>query len=283
MDRIGPIFDAYFENDLTAAEREALCAGLRESGALVDDFVRESYLHAQLLSIVRRKALHADVMASELPHEDDVAQAPYTRQVDDSRPDRGATRRVNHRLVLALAGCLFIAVTVIAWTYSRPQTVAQLTQTASNASWDGNGQWAPGTLLNEGQELRIRGGRIQVTMVSGARLVLEGPASLRFEGKNKVRLQSGRLGADVPPEATGFTVATALGEFVDLGTAFTLELDRQPSCKLFVFSGLVEVRPAGDAADNPPFQVPQTRAVSYDASTGEAELVEFSDEHRLSL
>jgi hypothetical protein len=284
MERIGSLFDAFVENDLTPGERDELCAGLRQSDELVDDFVRESFLHSQLFSIVREKSLHHRVMALPARSADDQLATPLTcRVVDESGSYDGMTRRINPRLVLTLAGSLVLAAMAIVWTGSRPRTVAQLTQTTVNVSWAQGASWIAGTLLQDGQELRIDKGRALVTMVSGARVILEGPGALRMEGENKVQLHSGRLGAIVPSEATGFIVSTSLGDFVDLGTEFTLELAPKSGCKLYVFSGLVEVRPTGHSANDPPFRVPQSDAVNYDAATGEAKHIPFSSEQRLSL
>ena len=284
MDRIARLFDGYVEDDLTSEERAELCACLREDDECVDDFVRESYLHCQLFSIVRQKALQDGVMAS--PAVDGQIVSPGSKALSNqaaaAAPRRHERRGIDFRVFLALAGCGLIAAALLFWQSRPPRTVAQLQATAQ-ARWDRGGNRTAGTLLHEGEELRIRQGRVLATMVSGARVVVEGPAVLRLTGENSVRLESGKLGASVPPEATGFAVNTAAGEVVDLGTEFTLDLSSPSTFNLYVFSGLVEVRPRGAAADNPPFQVPQTRAVSYDAATGDAKLVDFGPEHKLSL
>jgi hypothetical protein len=284
MDRIAQLFDGYFEEDLTPDDRAELCSCLREDDQCVDDFVRESYLHCQLFSIVRQKALQDDMMASPAVDGEDkltrstaLAHKPF-----DAARGRSERRGIDFRVFMALAGCVLAAAALLFWQSRPPRTVAQLQATAQ-ARWDRGGSRTAGALLHEGEELRIRQGRVLATMVSGARVVVEGPAVLRLTGENSVRLESGKLGAAVPPEATGFAVHTAAGEVVDLGTEFTLDLSSPSTFNLYVFSGLVEVRPRGAAADNPPFQVPQTRAVSYDAATGEAKLITFGPEHKLSL
>jgi hypothetical protein len=197
-------------------------------------------------------------------------------------PPMRRERGVDYWFFLALAGSLLAAAALLFWQSRPARAVAQLQATAA-ARWEAGLNRTAGALLHEGEVLRIRGGRVMATMVSGARLVVEGPAVLRFTGENSIRLESGKLGAAVPPEATGFAVHTAVGEVVDLGTEFTLDFSSPSTFNLYVFSGLVEVRPRGAAADNPPFQVPQTRAVSYDAATGEANLIAYGPEHKLSL
>jgi ferric-dicitrate binding protein FerR (iron transport regulator) len=281
MDRIGPLFDAYVEGDLSPLERETLCAGLRQSDALVDDFVRESFLHAELTSLLREKSLRHSVLSLPGCQADEPWMTSVPRPSPDAARGRFASRRLP-KVALALAVC-FVVLATLLWNYRRTQTVAQLTQTTPGAVWAAHQGLKQGTLLRYGEELRIDHGRALVTMVSGARIILEGPSTLRLEGDNAVRLERGRIGATVPPEATGFTVATTLGEFVDLGTDFSLDLTAPTRCELQVFSGLVEVRPARQARPNLPFKVPQTRAISYDATTGEAKRITYSDERKLSL
>ncbi|HEX6960682.1 MAG TPA: FecR domain-containing protein [Lacipirellula sp.] len=124
-------------------------------------------------------------------------------------------------------------------------------------------------------------GRALITLGSGARVVVEGPADLSIVDDNRLRLDKGRLGATVPTQAVGFTVDTPLGEFVDLGTEFTLDLTTATTCKLYVFTGLVEVRP--QRGGGRPFQVAQTQAVSYDSATDAAELIPIGDGEKLDL
>jgi hypothetical protein len=285
MDRIARLFDGYIEDDLSPEERAELCACLREDDESVDDFVRESYLHCQLFSIMRQKALQDDVMASPSVDGEELSPGskPHSRQAASAaNPRRHERRGIDFRMFLALAASVLAAAALLFWQSRPPRTVAQLQATAG-ARWDRGVNRTAGTLLHEGEELRIHKGRVLATMVSGARVVVEGPAVLRLTGENSVELESGKLGAAVPPQATGFAVHTAVGEVVDLGTEFTLDLASPSTFNLYVFAGLVEVRPRGTAADNPPFQVPQTRAVSYDAATGEAKLIDYGPEHKLSL
>ena len=119
--------------------------------------------------------------------------------------------------------------------------------------------------------------------MSGAKIIIEAPADLPLEGENRLWLQLVGACAAVPPEATGLSIDTPIGRVVDQGTEFTLDLTGGKGCRLYVFSGLVEVQPAGDAPANRPFQVPQSQRMSYDAASGAVKRIDLSEEHRLSL
>jgi ferric-dicitrate binding protein FerR (iron transport regulator) len=160
--------------------------------------------------------------------------------------------------------------------------VAQLTKASSTAAWR-SADDAPrvGALLQAGDTLRLRAGRIMATLVSGASLVLEGPGELRIDGPKALWLQSGRLGVDVPAQATGLVVTSPLARFVDLGTSFTIAMDPAVGCKLQVFAGMVEMTPgSGDAG---PVRVSIGSAVSYDAATETVGFLAYDEADRLEL
>src|SRR5687768_785744 len=111
MDRVARLFDGYVEGDLTPDERAELCACLREDDQCVDDFVRESYLHCQLFSIVRQKALQDDVMASPSVDGEDVltGSTALSHQPFNATRGRSERRGIDFRVFLALAGCVLAA------------------------------------------------------------------------------------------------------------------------------------------------------------------------------
>jgi hypothetical protein len=197
---------------------------------------------------------------------------------------RGAapgSRHVLHWLG-AVAAVLLIAAGISAVTYvlaSRPVIVAQLTD-ATNCQWrDANTQLPAGTLLQDGQQLELVRGTAVVTFASGAKVFLEGPASLRLESEKQIHLASGRIAAKVPRQAIGFTVSSSLADFVDLGTMFTLNLASEKSFQLHVFEGLVEVQlneRFGKAARHP-VRVAEVTARSFDVESGDIDTLHFQE------
>ncbi len=102
--------------------------------------------------------------------------------------------------------------------------------------------------LNTGL-FEIESGEALLAFNSGATVTVEGPASLRIETRNRVFLHSGKLTADVPPAATGFTVNTERMNIVDIGTRFGISVSENGDADLHVMEGEVEAsRARGNSA-----------------------------------
>jgi hypothetical protein len=187
---------------------------------------------------------------------------------------------------IAAAAAIFIAASVLSLAYflaTRPTAVGQLTQVTGSRWARSQPAISVGSLLEEGQDLVLEQGAALVTLVSGAQLLLEGPTSLRLDGPKEVHLHHGRIAAKVPTTARGFTVASPLARFIDLGTEFTLALEAEKSFELHVFEGLVELRldkRFGETAQQP-VRVAEVRAVSFDVETGEVAVQQFEQGKRM--
>ncbi len=72
--------------------------------------------------------------------------------------------------------------------------------------------------------LKLLSGTAQIDMGGGAHLWLEGPSELVLRINDRVYLAEGKLLAHVPGQAVGFTVETASGQIVDLGTEFAVDV-----------------------------------------------------------
>ena len=123
--------------------------------------------------------------------------------------------------------------------------IARVTQTLG-AHWQ-NGA-LPGRTLRAGRSLLLAEGLAEVTLDSGARFVLHGPAELQLESSRRVALQAGRLLAEVPERAYGFSVVCPTMTVVDLGTQFGVEVAADGAAEVFVFKGRVSLEPR-DAAE----------------------------------
>ena len=76
----------------------------------------------------------------------------------------------------------------------------------------------------------------ELVFSSRARVAIEGPAELKLTGRNSMELISGKLSAEVPKQAHGFSVKLKNATVVDLGTRFGINADTGFS-KLDVFEG----------------------------------------------
>jgi hypothetical protein len=98
--------------------------------------------------------------------------------------------------------------------------------------------------------LRLKSGLAQIVFYSGARVVIEGPTEFQLISPSESLCRSGKLTAEVPPEARGFRVGTPQMNVTDLGTSFGLDVkDRRT--ELHVFKGSVDFQAtAGVAKQN---------------------------------
>lgn len=104
---------------------------------------------------------------------------------------------------------------------------------------------APGAHLR-GERHVIPHGTLALVTARGARVVVEAPAEFQFESAQRLRLARGRLSAEVPPAAKGFTVITPSGEAVDLGTRFGVDVPDAGEAEVHVFAGEVVAHAAPD-------------------------------------
>ncbi|WP_395752102.1 LamG-like jellyroll fold domain-containing protein [Prosthecobacter sp.] len=100
-----------------------------------------------------------------------------------------------------------------------------------------------------GESHDIRAGSVSLITARGARLVIEAPAEFRFESAQRLHMKRGRLAADVPPGAKGFTVITPTGDAVDLGTRFGVDVASSGAAEVHVFQGEVITKAAGARAN----------------------------------
>jgi ferric-dicitrate binding protein FerR (iron transport regulator) len=124
-----------------------------------------------------------------------------------------------------------------------------------------------------------------VTFASGARLVLVAPVAVQLASDSEVALLDGQVGAQVPLQAIGFTVDTPALTFVDLGTEFVLTLEKDNSCELQVFDGLVEMqlRKAGRNQAAQELRISEGSAVRFDAAKGNVISIQYDETKQVSF
>ncbi len=293
MDDVQLLISGYLDGELTGEEREQLARALERDGASLDQLVYHGFIHSQLLDWMNQERMPD--LAS--PAGSDLANVPTSRRAARRADGRTGSHLSPESAVLpsgaspqrsrlwslgALAATLLVAasISIAGYIYAtQPVIVAQLTQ-ATGAIWDNAGAGlGVGSLLRDGQELQLAKGSALVTFSSGTQLLLEAPVALRLDSAMKVHLDYGRIAAKVPTTARGFKVTSSLARFVDLGTAFTLNLVADESFELHVFEGLVELQldeRFGDAVHQP-LRVAEVRAVSFDIKSGDVETLEFQE------
>lgn len=108
-----------------------------------------------------------------------------------------------------------------------------------DANWV-NKALSPGESISPGK-WELLSGQVEIEFYSGAAIVLEGPAILEVLSENGGILHNGKLRAEVPDHAHGFTITSADVKLVDLGTSFGMDVDQEKGTAVHVFEGEVEL------------------------------------------
>ncbi|MCE9557161.1 MAG: FecR family protein, partial [Planctomycetes bacterium] len=182
-------------------------------------YINDTLSLQELLAGVGEPSAQAGGVSPPLiPAQKQGAHAPRSPRMRSPKT-RSPGKRRRWLAAAALAASLLIAAVFAGrWLLSESEPVAQLTRTA-NAQWADS---APGRgeVILSGRTLQLTAGFAEIKFHSGARVVLEGPASLTLESANAGRLATGKLVARVPKQAHGFTIHTAAETIVDRGTEF---------------------------------------------------------------
>jgi len=266
----------YFDDELSSQDKVLLRRWLFEKRQHVDSFVIHSFVHSQLMDWIGPEPTRVnEIIAAEV--------VPAQSSVSIVTPSRTKLRSIVER-VLALATILAAVLAVVYKFSDRFEAVASVSGT-HNVHWETNKDARNvGSLLHSGDEVAIEDGMLHIVFARGGQVAVQGPARFRIESDMAGRLLEGCLCGFMPEHAVGFTVYTNRLTAVDLGTEFYLEHRPDDSCSLQVFDGLVEVQlngQSGEGASDGKLQIPQGRAIQYDAGTGKVTSIEYDNTKRL--
>lgn len=146
-------------------------------------------------------------------------------------------------------------------------------------SWD-NGRLPPRIGIPAGaEEVTFASGLMELTFASGTRTVIEGPAGFQVLGPNTMNLIHGKIVANVPKGAEGFSVTCRDGKVVDLGTEFAMNTPRDGnSSMLGVFRGEIQFLPRD--GDGEVLHLRENQALRTNLSGGSTIPFERSGFHR---
>ena len=161
----------------------------------------------------------------------DLAAGYESAAVESSRPVRLFPLPASVRFLAAAAAIALLA-TGLLFLKSLASPYATVVGTTGVTDWGGKE-----TL--RGETITLSSGALQLLTPRGAEIVIEAPATFRFDSGERLHLLGGRLAADVPPAATGFTVVTPDGDAVDLGTRFGVDVPAEGHSEIHVFEGEV--------------------------------------------
>ena len=118
-------------------------------------------------------------------------------------------------------------------------------------------EWAGGEGPQAGDSLppgrwKLASGIAELEFYNGASVILQGPADLEITSADGGILHAGKLRAQVPEHARGFTITSPDVKLVDLGTAFGMEVGAPGGTEVQVFEGKVQLyEPRPGSVPNP--------------------------------
>ena len=214
---------------------------LRANPAARDEYLLRVELHARLASdpdlFVPTSAEAADATVAAFGSRSTGNIIPL--------PPRASNRRQVVTWAVSFAAC-FLILAAAGFNWFRHHSPRQPTSTAvAVLSYAVKAQWAGATDAHavggalEPGWLRLKSGLVQVTFYSGARMAIEGPAQVQLISPGEAFCKAGRVLAEVPPQARGFSVGSPQMKVTDLGTEFGLDVNAAAS-GVHVFKGNVE-------------------------------------------
>ncbi len=241
------LLDALVENNLAGERRKRLEKWLAESDSARRHYVRFMDMSSSLCSYAEER----------LSDEDDEGVVPFD-------PDAGKLVRFLRPLSVAAGIAVvgffgyknYLAIDNPNLIVEKPSaetsessdgssfaltsdTLGVLTR-AAGVEWDEDSDYRP--LPNEplrAGRLKLNAGLAQIEFVQGANIVLEGPVEFELTGPNGGSLLLGKLRANVPKVAKGFSIDTPRGKVVDLGTEFGLNVEEDGVTEIYVYVGKV--------------------------------------------
>jgi ferric-dicitrate binding protein FerR (iron transport regulator) len=228
--------DAYLDGSLDDATLRRLEAHLHADPHARDYFARYAGVHTDLHLEMRARRAGARAL-------DCIEQLSPAPAVPPRR------RRARLYAACAAAACVALAAGVAWWLAGRS---GGREQRGPVVAWLVNAQnceWADADAppdMRAGGTLRLERGLAEVRFDCGARVVLEGPATLELLSGSGARLHRGKLTARVPDAAAGFEVLSPQGKVIDLGTEFGIAVADSGATDVYVFEGKVVARPVAD-------------------------------------
>ena len=247
-DELYELFDAVIEDRLTPEQAETLEKRVLEDRAIRRLYVEYMHQNASMLWWMGASPVFDGAKPDATATLRSLASSGMSDDEEEDRPSfqrRMLRRGASYAAMLAFGLLLGIVMTLggprgdDASTVA-PETVAKLIA-AEGCKWDSaTVSTEEGARLTAGR-LRLAEGLARVRFDSGAEIALEAPAELEIVSSMECVLHSGRLLANVPPEAKGFIVDTPKAKLVDHGTEFGVSVDADGKAGVSVFDGVVDV------------------------------------------
>ncbi len=242
-----------FTAEQTARLDELVCTDDDACWAYVQQRHQDAVLRMALARQIPHLAQPASLASSPTSEALPTAIAPRRlwRRLSSRMAEPGAVSLIAATVAVGLALVVLAAFAVPTFrgrdvqraaVSATASSVARLTRTF-NVNWTaGTHPLAVGATIAKGERVELAAGLIEIEFDKGTRVVVEGPAALSLDGRNGGLLSRGKLVAQVPPAAIGFTLHTPTATLTDLGTEFGVLVDDTGATEVHVFQGMVEAQ-----------------------------------------
>ena len=162
-----------------------------------------------------------------------------------------------------ISAAAMVAIAIFGIFMPSAQPIGVLTR-VSDVGWSVHGIYP--TLMTElyaGQKT-LTHGFAEITLNSGVVVIIQAPATFDLGAGNQLYLDSGKVTASVPQQASGFTVLTPYARIVDFGTEFGVAVENGSSVGTHVFKGRVKVSSVTPGIQDNASWLTQGQAVSVD-------------------
>ena len=212
-------------------------------------------------------------MDAELKMQQEELSIPSPITVENNKRDLKVTDFLMAVAALLIFSFLFINQPKIQSKSSGD--IVALISDSENAEWANFGNKnRVGKALRSGK-MNLLSGNIEMTFSNGAKVRVQGPASLEILNDISMNLEYGQLSAHIPEEAKGFTINTTDVRVIDLGTEFAVNLPKDGEPEVHVYSGLVQTESVSSEKIK---SVVTKETVRYSKSTKDFEGGEFTAE-----
>lgn len=236
-DRLQFLLQRHFDQLLSSEERAELERMLLASAAAREAFWEAARWHALLRQWGEAEWGRLDASLRD-------EQAPPQKLPRQ-------TRRFQASMAVGAVALLGLALVIHQFVFDRADPVSAGTLAARNSiavlASTAEAVWTDPTEARQaGQSLptgwlRLSSGAVQIEFARGARVVLEGPAEFQLISENQAELRTGRMRAQVPEPAKGFTITTPGMVVVDRGTEFACSVPALGAPEVHVFVGEVDL------------------------------------------
>ncbi|HDS85553.1 MAG TPA: hypothetical protein ENN97_10215 [Phycisphaerales bacterium] len=175
-------------------------------------------------------------------------------------------------LSLGSLAALFMMVAYVMLNPRVAEPIATLTD-SHQAQWQWKTLDVGARLTNAQYPITLLSGYAKLQFDNGAEVILEGPVEFQLVSAEQMRVSHGKLTAVVPPPASGFRVDAPAMSVIDLGTEFSVGIDRDGFSAVHLYEGSasLQVGEVGNRKTSHLLTAGQARRV--ESATGRIEVI----------